>query len=82
MPRDAVATLNKRVFIMPTSYRFYNLGRGGHIIGDREIVECADDKEAIKKAMLKADHFDVEIWDENRLVARLPSSLPKEFDLG
>jgi hypothetical protein len=64
---------------MPTSYHLYSIGRGGHVIGKPEFVECADDKEVVKKAMQKADHFDVEIWDQKRLVARLPRSLPTEF---
>jgi hypothetical protein len=64
---------------MPTLYHLYSIGRGGHVLGGPEIVECADDKEVVEKAMPKADHFDIEIWDQKRLVARLPRNLPKEF---
>jgi hypothetical protein len=64
---------------MPISYHLYSVGRGANILGGPEIVECADDKEAVEKAVVKADHFDIEIWDQKRLVARLPRNLPKEF---
>jgi hypothetical protein len=36
---------------MPISYRIYTIGRGGHFLGSPEVVECADDKEAVEKAM-------------------------------
>jgi hypothetical protein len=41
-----------------------------------EVVECADDKEAVEKAVELAAGFDVEIWDHKRFVARLPGSPP------
>jgi hypothetical protein len=40
-------------------------------------VDCGDDKEAVRKAMLIADGFSVEIWDQKRFVARLPANPPK-----
>jgi len=39
-----------------------------------EVVECADDREAVEKAAQLAAGFDVEIWDYKRFVARLPGS--------
>ena len=57
---------------MPIPYRIYIIGRGGHFLDAPEVVECADDKEAVEKAMQLASGLDVEIWDHNRLVAPLP----------
>jgi hypothetical protein len=57
---------------MPVSYRIYTVGRGGHFLGAPDVVECADDKEAVDKAMQLAGGLDVEIWDHKRFVARVP----------
>ena len=57
---------------MPISYRIYTIGRGGHFLGSPDVVECADDKEAVEKAMQLAGDLDVEIWDHKRLVTPLP----------
>ncbi len=64
---------------MPTTYRIYTIGRGGHFLGAAEVVECADDKEAIDKAT-QPDGLDVEIWDHKRFVGRVrsPASLRLE----
>ena len=63
---------------MPISYRIYVLGEGGHrFLRAPEVVECANDKEAVEKAAQLAAGFDVEIWDHKRFVARLPSSPPR-----
>jgi hypothetical protein len=59
---------------MPISYRVYLIGRGGHLSGGPEVVECTDDKEAVEKALQLANGLDVEIWDHKRFVARLPGS--------
>jgi hypothetical protein len=57
---------------MPISYRIYTIGRGGDFLGAPEVVECADDKEAVEKAMQLAGGLDVEIWDHKRLVIPAP----------
>ena len=54
---------------MPISYRIYTIGRGGHFLGSPDVMECADDKEAVEKAMQLAGGLDVEIWDHKRFVA-------------
>ena len=59
---------------MPISYRIHVLREGVHFLRSPEVVECADDKEAIEKAVQLAAGFDVEIWDHKRFVARLPGS--------
>ena len=53
---------------MPISYRIYTIGRGGHFLGSPDVVECADDKEAVEKAMQLAGDLDVEIWDHKRSI--------------
>ena len=62
---------------MPTSYRIYTIGRGGHFLGGPEVVECGDDKEAVENAIQLASGFDVEIWDHMRLVTALPGVPPR-----
>ena len=37
----------------------------------RELMKCADDAEAIAKAKLMVDVFDIELWSGARLVARI-----------
>jgi hypothetical protein len=64
---------------MPISYRIYTIGRGGHFLGGSEVVECADDKEAVEKAMQLASGFDVEIWDHKRLVTPLLGIPPSKM---
>ena len=61
---------------MPT-YRIYAVGRDGHFSGPPEVVDCGDNKEAVRKAMLIADGFSVEIWNQKRFIARLPANPPK-----
>ena len=41
-------------------------------MGVPDVLECADDEEAVEKAMQSAGGLDVEIWDHKRLVAPLP----------
>jgi hypothetical protein len=62
---------------MPISYRIYTIGRSGHFLGGSEVVECADDKEAVEKAMQLAGGLDVEIWDDQRLVTPVPGIPPR-----
>ena len=64
---------------MPISYRIYTIGRGGHFLGGSEVVECADDKEAVEKAMQLASGLDVEIWDHKRLVTPLLGIPPSKM---
>ena len=59
---------------MPISYRIHVIGRGGGFLGAAEVVECADDKEAVERAAQLACGLAVEIWNHKRFVARLPGS--------
>ena len=51
-------------------YRAYVVGRDGHFMRFEALI-CADDAEAIAKAMRLVDDHDVELWSGERFVARL-----------
>jgi hypothetical protein len=54
------------------SYRIYNIDFNGHFWGVPKDIECADDAEAIQQAILAINGRDVELWQLDRFVARLP----------
>jgi hypothetical protein len=53
------------------AYRINVVRLDGCLFRARDI-ECADDEEAVAKAMQAANGYAVEIWDQKRLVARAP----------
>lgn len=53
-----------------TAYRLYFLDTRNHILGV-EILDCDSDAQAIEAAGRLAPHRDFELWDRDRLVARL-----------
>jgi hypothetical protein len=55
------------------SYRIYSLGSDGKIAGPAEVVECADEQEAIDKASHAVNGEAVELWKGARLIAYFPS---------
>ena len=55
---------------MPT-YRIHRFSPAGKS-SVAELVNCADDQEAIAKAKLAVDGLDVELWEDNRFVVRFP----------
>jgi len=58
---------------MNGNYRLYCLDAHGHI-SMAEWIYAADDEDAIRQAQtLKQDAQKCEVWDGNRLVARLES---------
>ena len=57
-------------------YRIFTVGHDQHFVGVPKIVECVDDNEAVDKAMQLMNGLDVEIWDHERMVTRLPNSSP------
>jgi hypothetical protein len=59
------------VVTMP-EYRIYRMTKGGDISGPADIVECADEAEALQKARQYIDGYDVELWEGSRLLCRLP----------
>jgi hypothetical protein len=53
------------------AYRITVVRLDGRLFRARDI-ECADDEEAVAKAMQAANGYAVEIWHQKRLVARAP----------
>jgi hypothetical protein len=53
-------------------YRIYTIDKQGHISGPPTVVDCTDDDEVLKRAQLTINGADVEIWQDARLVVRLP----------
>jgi hypothetical protein len=62
---------------MPT-YRIYTVGNDGYCSGAPAFVKSADDKVAVEKAMQGNNRPALEIWDDIRLVARLPRANASE----
>lgn len=54
-----------------TIYRFFPIGKGGHIAGAPELVDCPSDETAIAEAKRRSKTHAVEIWDMDRQVARV-----------
>lgn len=54
-------------------YRAYLVGADGHIFKAVDLV-CADDAEAIEKAMQLMDGHDIELWQLDRKVATFTKS--------
>lgn len=52
------------------SYRFYRLDGAGKING-AEWLEAADDEDAARQAQGLAERGTCEVWDRDRLVARI-----------
>ena len=53
-------------------YRIYFLNHAGQISRPAEIVDCADDAEATKRARQLVEENDVELWQGGRLVELFP----------
>jgi hypothetical protein len=53
-------------------YRFYRIGTDGRLDGVPDVVECADDDDAIEKATERSIAHGIEIWDLGRRVATIP----------
>jgi hypothetical protein len=56
------------------AYRIYSVGNDGNFSSAPEFVECADDKEVVAKATQRLDGHALEVWEHDRLVARLRQS--------
>jgi hypothetical protein len=52
-------------------YRLYTFRDDGHFSGVQRI-ECANEREAVKQARRLANRQDGEVWERDRLIARLP----------
>ena len=53
-------------------YRIYELDEYGHVVVPPKIVTCRDDNGATEHAKAVLDGGNVEVWDLDRLVTRLP----------
>jgi len=56
-------------------YRIYSLKADGHYLGPAQVVECATDDDAVRKAQQFVNGCGVEVWKDADLVASLPSIL-------
>jgi hypothetical protein len=60
-----------------THYRLYSVGRDGHYLGPAQIIECADDEEACRKASQFVNGCEVELWEGARFITRyVPRNRP------
>ena len=67
--------------IRGTKYRVYMVGRDGRFLGPAKELECTDDEAIVAKAMRMGSGVDLEIWDDTRLVVRLPGMpAPREWE--
>jgi hypothetical protein len=54
-------------------YRIYLTASDGRILGPAIVFQCVDDREALGKTwQATSSHTALELWQENRLVLRLP----------
>jgi hypothetical protein len=54
-----------------TVYRVYAVGREGQVLGFPQVIECADDAEALREAHRLLNDHDLEVWEDVRFVHRL-----------
>lgn len=54
-------------------YRIYTIGEDGHFIGRTEFY-CPDDETALKCAKQLVDGRAIELWESDRLIARIEGS--------
>jgi len=62
--------LAKRGRAVP-EYRVYELDRGGHVDRPAKVIVHPDDEAAIEHAKRLVDGFDIELWQEARLVFKI-----------
>jgi hypothetical protein len=53
-------------------YRIYFIDRDNDVSRPSEVVECADDEEAIQKTKQFVAGQDIELWDGPRLIRGFP----------
>ncbi len=61
--------LRMGVAVVP-EYRIFFLDPDSYITQPPQIVECADDQEAIQKAKQFIDGHDIELWEKDRCIVR------------
>jgi len=55
-----------------SEYRIYMLTPDEHIASPPEVISCSSDDDALHQAQDRVGTTDVELWNGERLVARLP----------
>jgi hypothetical protein len=55
------------------AYRVYTVTTDGHIAGPAQMIECADEQEAVGNAAHLTNGKSVELWDGARFIVRFPS---------
>jgi hypothetical protein len=65
------AQLSAGSAFMP-KYRTYQMDQEGRVIGLPNVIACDDDEMAIKKAKLLGSGHRIDVWNGDRLVARIP----------
>jgi hypothetical protein len=50
-------------------YRFYKIQKDGHVAGPATDIFAANDMTAVQVAKQRLDGHDIEIWQEQRIVA-------------
>jgi hypothetical protein len=53
-------------------YRIFTIGPDGHFAGVPKIAKFSNDNEAIEKAISMVNGADIEIWNLERRIMRLP----------
>ena len=52
-------------------FRAYVVSRDGHFMKSL-VLDCADDSAAIESAKQLVDGHDIELWQRDRMIAKLP----------
>jgi hypothetical protein len=55
-------------------YRIFTIGPDGHFADVPKILKFSNDNEAIEKAISMANGVDIEIWNLERRIMRLPGA--------
>jgi hypothetical protein len=63
--------------VLPEEYRIFTIGPDGHFADVPKIVKFSNDNEAIEKAISMANGVDIEIWNLERRIMRLPGNSPR-----
>jgi hypothetical protein len=56
-----------------TAYHIFFIDPQNHVSRPAEVIECADDNEAIKETRKFIDGQDIELWHEARFIVRFRS---------
>ena len=64
---------------MPT-YRVYSVTSDGHIVGPAAVVICKNDQEAILRAQQLKNGHDLELWDQDKFIAKIRSADSSESE--